>query len=88
MAIAAVLAITLDPAIRLILMRTDRFQFRRVARRSSKCSLSLESFTAKRTPDQPAAHAALYPVVRFVLNFKWLVIASAIAVVALTVPVY
>ena len=28
MAIAAVLAITLDPAIRLLLMRTDRFQFR------------------------------------------------------------
>ncbi len=89
MAIAAVLAITLDPAIRLILMRTDRFQFRPRWLAGAANAVFVGKFHSEENhPISRPLMRIYHPIVRFVLNFKWLVIAGAIAVVALTVPVY
>ncbi len=89
MAIAAVLAITLDPAIRLLLMRTKRFEFRPRFLASAANAVFVGKFhSEEKHPISRPLMRIYHPVVRFVLNFKWLVIAGAIAVVVLTVPIY
>ena len=89
MAIAAVLAITLDPALRLLLMRVDPFRFR--PRWVASIVNAICVGTIHREERHPISRPLMWlyqPVVRFVLNWKWLVITLAVLLVVATIPVY
>ncbi len=89
MAIAAVLAITLDPAIRLLLMRTNEFTFSpRWLSRVANVILVGKFHSEDKHPISRPLMRIYHPVVRFVLNHKWLVIFLAVVAVGATVPVY
>src|SRR3989441_1002493 len=89
MTIAAVLAITLAPAMFLVLMRTRRFEFRpRWFARVTNAVLVGRIHSEENHPISRPLMRIYHPVVRFVLNYKWLVIVGALLLVALTVPVY
>jgi Cu(I)/Ag(I) efflux system membrane protein CusA/SilA len=89
MLVAAVLAITLDPALRLLLTHLENFHFRpawlcRVANAMMVGRIHAED-------KHPISHFLIRwyePVVRWSLKRKWQVIAAAVALVFLTVPVY
>src|SRR2546426_7889603 len=88
-AIAAVLAITLDPAMRLLFMRTEEFTFspgwlRRVANAVLVGTIHGEDTHPVSRPLMRLYH----PLVELVLRFRWLTVALAVLVVAATVPVY
>src|SRR5688572_29872026 len=88
-AIAAVLAITLDPAIRLLLMRTKEFSFRpRWLARVTNAIVIGKIHNEENHPVSRPLMRLYHPVVRLALNLKWLVLLIAIAFVAVTVPVY
>jgi len=89
MAIAAVLAITLDPALRLLLMRTNPFTFRPrwVAAVVNAVAVGKIHNEEKHPISRPLMRV-YHPAVRFVLDWKWLVIALSALVVAATVPIY
>ncbi len=88
MAIAAVLAITLGPVMLILFTRVKDFEFRPrlLARVVNKFFVKIE----------PEEHSWLNrtlmriytPVLRLMLRLRWLVLAAAVAIVALTVPVY
>src|SRR5712671_3003717 len=89
MAIAAVLAITLDPAIRLLLMRTDRFQFR--PKWLSGITNAVLVGTIHSEENHPISRPMMrlyHPIVEFVLRRPGLVIATAVLVVLVTIPVF
>ena len=89
MIVAAVLAITLDPALRLLFFRKDRFRIR--PRWLSSVVNGVLVGTIHHEDKHPISRVLmrLYePVVRWTLRWKWGVIAGAVALVALTVPVY
>src|SRR5439155_15261301 len=89
MAIAAVLAITLVPAMFLLFMRTQAFQFRpRWLARAVNAVLVGRIHSEDNHPISRPLMRVYHPVVRFVLNHKWLVITAALLLVALTIPVY
>lgn len=89
MAIAAVLAITLDPALRLLFMRTEPFRFRpRGLAWLANAVLVGKIHDEEHHPISRPLMRLYHPVVRFVLNHKWLVIAAAGLIVALTIPIY
>jgi copper/silver efflux system protein len=89
MIVAAILAVTLDPALRMLLTRPRRFTFRP----AWLAGVSSWLFVGKiRSEDKHPISRVLMrvyePVVRWTLRRKWLVVATAALVVALTVPVY
>ncbi|MBI3939788.1 MAG: efflux RND transporter permease subunit, partial [Acidobacteria bacterium] len=89
MAIAAVLAITLDPALRLLFMRTDEFRFRpRWLARAVNAILVGKIHREENHPISRLLMRIYHPVVRFVLEHKWFVIAMATLMVLATIPVY
>jgi copper/silver efflux system protein len=89
MAIAAVLAITLDPALRLLFMRTDEFRFRpRWLARIVNAIAVGKIHSEERHPISRPLMRVYHPAVRFVLDHKWLVITLAVLMVAGTVPVF
>jgi copper/silver efflux system protein len=89
MAIAAVLAITLDPAMRLLFMRARPFEFRpRWLARVVNAVAVGKIHSEEKHPISRPLMAVYHPVVRFVLNWKWLVIALSILAVIGTIPVY
>src|SRR3989441_632192 len=89
MAIAAVLAITLGPALLLLFMRTKPFEFRpRWLARVTNAIFAGRFHSEETHPISRPLMRMYHPVVRFVLNHKWLVIAAAMLLVALTVPIY
>ena len=89
MAIAAVLAITLDPAMRLLFMRARPFEFRpRWLARIVNAVAVGKIHSEEKHPISRPLMAVYHPVVRLVLNWKWLVIALSILAVIGTVPVY
>src|SRR5207237_1502081 len=89
MAIAAVLAITLCPALLLLFMQTRPFEFRPRWLARATTAIFAGRFHSKEThPISRPLMRVYHPVVRFVLNHKWLVIAAAMLLVALTVPIY
>ncbi len=89
MGIAAFLAITLDPAIRLLFMRTEEFCFRpRWLARVTNAVLVGKIHNEENHPISRPLMRLYHPVVQFVLNHKWLVISLAAVTVAVTVPVY
>jgi copper/silver efflux system protein len=89
MLVAACLALTLDPALRLLLAGIKRFDFRpdwlcRIAN-------SLLLGTVTQEEDHPISRPMikLYePVVRWTLEWKWHVLAGALALIAITIPVF
>ncbi len=89
MAIAAVLAITLDPAIRLLFTHAREFVFRPVwLCRLVNAILVGKIHSEEKHPISRPLMRLYEPVVHFVLRHPYATIASALLVVALTVPVY
>src|SRR5271157_669197 len=89
MLVAALLAITLDPALRILLTRVDRFDFRPawlcwVANRLLVGDVKSED----RHPVSRRLIRVYEPVVRWTLRWRWAVIGGALAVVAITIPVF
>jgi Cu(I)/Ag(I) efflux system membrane protein CusA/SilA len=89
MLIAAGLAITLDPALRLWLTRLQAYAFRP----AWLCRLANMALVGKVHPEErhPISRVLtrLYePVVRWSLRWKWVVIGGAFALVLATIPVY
>jgi len=88
-AIAAVLAITLDPAMRLLFTRLEPFTFRPGWLRRVANAVLVGTIHGEDThPVSRPLMAALPSVVELVLRFRWLTVALAVLVVAATVPVY
>src|SRR5438876_616198 len=89
MMIAAVLAITLDPAIRLLFMKTREFRFR-----PKWCSWIANAVLVgkfhgeEKHPISRPLMRIYHPIVRVVLKFRWLVVIAALVVVLITIPVY
>jgi Cu(I)/Ag(I) efflux system membrane protein CusA/SilA len=89
MAIAAVLAITLDPAIRLLFMRTREFQFRpRWISRITNAILVGKIHSEEKHPISRPLMKFYHPIVRIALKLRWLVVLAALVVVLITIPVY
>src|SRR5215471_18989184 len=87
-AIAAVLAITLDPAIRLLLMRTREFSFRpRFAARIANAIVVGKIHNEEKHPISRPLMKIYHPIVRAALRVRWLVVLAALAVVLITIPV-
>jgi Cu(I)/Ag(I) efflux system membrane protein CusA/SilA len=89
MAIAALLAVTLDPALRMLLSRMDRFQFRpRPLAWLANATLVGTYHPEERHPVSRLMFRVYEPVCRFVLRWPRAVIAVAVAIVLSTVPIY
>src|SRR5262245_15670439 len=89
MAIAAVLAITLDPAIRLLFMRTREFRFRpRFVSWIANAILVGKIHSEEKHPMSRPLMKIYHPVVRVALKLRWLVVLAALLVVLATIPVY
>jgi len=85
--IAAVLAITLDPAVRLLFMRTEELRFRpRWVARLVNAVLVGKIHSEERHPISRPLMRLYHPIVRVVLKFRWVVILLAIAAVVLIDP--
>jgi Cu(I)/Ag(I) efflux system membrane protein CusA/SilA len=89
MVVAAVLAVTLDPALRLLLTRVERFRFRP----SWLCRVANAVLIGKiRSEDRHPVSRPLIrlyePVVRWTLRYRWLVIGAAFALIVVTIPVF
>ncbi len=89
MIIAAVLAITLDPAMRLLFTHMDNFQFRpRWLARIVNAVLVGKIHSEETHPISRILMRIYDPICRWSLRWKYVVIAGAIAMVAVTVPIY
>jgi Cu(I)/Ag(I) efflux system membrane protein CusA/SilA len=89
MAIAAVLAITLDPAVRLLFTQMREFAFRpRLLCRMVNAVIVGKIHSEEKHPISRFLMRAYQPVVEFVLRHQWATIISALIVVAVTVPVF
>ncbi len=89
MAIAAILAVTLDPAMRMLFARMDPFTFRPKILARLFTGLAVGRYYAEeRHPISRAIHAVYEPACRAVLRFPRTTIALALAAVAASVPVY
>jgi Cu(I)/Ag(I) efflux system membrane protein CusA/SilA len=89
MVIAALLAITLDPAMRLLLTRVKDFSFR--PRWLSRAASALLVGKIRSEEDHPISRPLMkvyQPVVEFSLDHKWVPITVALLLMAVTVPVY
>ncbi len=89
MVIAAVLAITLDPAVRLLFTHMKDFRFRpRWLSRLTNAILVGKIHSEEKHPISRPLMRIYHPVVEFVLRHPWATVGSAVLVVALTVPVF
>ncbi|MBS1806643.1 MAG: efflux RND transporter permease subunit [Acidobacteria bacterium] len=89
MAIAALLAITLDPAIRLLFTRMDDFKFRpRWLAKIVNAILVGKIHSEESHPISRPLMKLYHPVCNLVLRFKWLTVGAAVLIVAVTIPVY
>jgi Cu(I)/Ag(I) efflux system membrane protein CusA/SilA len=89
MLVAAILAVTLDPALRVLLTRAEPFFFRpRWLCRALNSVLIGEVRSEDRHPISRGLIRVYDPVVRWTLRWKWLVIGGAVAVMILTIPVF
>ena len=89
MVVAAVLAITLDPALRMLLTRVDPYEFRPVW----LCRLVNKVWVGKirQEKDHPISRFLMRvysPVAAWALRRKWWVIAGALVLILATVPVF
>ena len=89
MIIAAVLAITLDPAMRLLFTHMQDFRFRpRWLARVVSAVLVGKIHSEENHPISRILIRVYQPVAAWSLRWKWVVLAGATAVVLVTVPVY
>jgi Cu(I)/Ag(I) efflux system membrane protein CusA/SilA len=89
MVAAAILAITLDPALRLLLTRVERFTFRPQWLCRVTNALLVGKVRSEDTHPLSRRLIRVYePVVRWTLRWRWLVIGAALAVVIVTIPVF
>ncbi len=89
MAIAAVLAITLDPAIRLLFTRMDNFKFRpKWLARIVNWLLVGKIHSEDKHPISRPLMKLYHPIVEFVLQHKWKTIAVAVIAMVATIPVF
>ena len=89
MAIAAVLAITLVPAIVHVLIRTKEFQFRpRFLSKVVNALLVGKIHSEEKHPISRPLMKLYHPVVEFVLRHQWSTIIGAVLIVLLTVPIF
>ncbi|MET0153347.1 MAG: CusA/CzcA family heavy metal efflux RND transporter [Candidatus Binatia bacterium] len=89
MAIAAVLAITLTPALLLLLLRPGRFRFRPAwLCRMANAVLIGTIHDEENHPISRPLMRAYHPLIQAVLHFRWLTVGLAVLVVAVTVPIY
>ncbi len=88
MALAAVLAITLDPALRLLFTHVKEFTFR--PRFLARALNTVFVGRIHREEDHPVSrrlHRMYMPAARFVLRRPWFVIAAAVVLMLATVPI-
>jgi len=89
MIIAALLAITLDPAMRLIMTHVENFNFRPKWLAGIVNAIFVGKIhSEEKHPISRPLMKIYHPVVEFVLEHKWLTIGTAILAMAVTVPVY
>jgi Cu(I)/Ag(I) efflux system membrane protein CusA/SilA len=89
MIIAAVLAITLDPAMRLLFTHMKNYEFRpRWLARVTNAVLVGTIHSEETHPISKILIRLYAPVCELALRWKWLVIAGAVALVIVTVPVF
>jgi copper/silver efflux system protein len=89
MIVAAVLAITLDPAMRILLTRLKPFTIRpRLVARLATALFAGKIQGEERNPISRVLIAAYRPVCALALRWKYAVIVGAVALVAATVPVF
>lgn len=89
MIVAAVLAVTLDPAMRLWFTHMQNFSFRpRWLARVTNAVLVGKIHSEEHHPISRILIRIYEPVCAWSLRWKWLVIAGAVGLVAITVPVY
>ena len=89
MIVAAFLAITLDPALRLLFTRLKKFDFRPVwLCRVANTTLVGEIHSEDTHPISRVLGRLYEPVVRWSLRWKWTVIGVAVALSVVTVPVF
>jgi Cu(I)/Ag(I) efflux system membrane protein CusA/SilA len=89
MALAAVLAVTLDPAMRMVFTRLDPFRFRpRWLAAAANAVAVGRYYPEERHPISRALFAVYEPACRWVLRHRRLTVALALVLVASTVPVY
>jgi Cu(I)/Ag(I) efflux system membrane protein CusA/SilA len=89
MAIAAVLAITLDPAMRLLFTHANSFNFRpRFLARMVNAVLVGKIHSEEKHPISHLLMKVYHPVAEMALRFRWAVIPAAVAIVVVTVPVF
>jgi Cu(I)/Ag(I) efflux system membrane protein CusA/SilA len=86
---AAALAITLDPALRVLLTRVKRFDFHP----AWVCRLTNALLVGRIRPEEknPISNVLMRiyePAVRWTLRSKWIVLAGAALLIAVTVPVF
>jgi Cu(I)/Ag(I) efflux system membrane protein CusA/SilA len=89
MAIAAVLAITLDPAIRLLFTHMDPYKFKP----KFLCSIVNALLVGKIHSEEnhPISRPLMkiyHPVCEFVLKFRWATLIAAVLLVIVTYPIY
>ncbi len=89
MIVAAVLAITLDPAMRLLFTHMHSFSFRpRWLARTATAVLVGKIHPEEKHPISRVLIRWYEPVCAWALRWKWTVLASAVAVTVATIPVY
>jgi copper/silver efflux system protein len=89
MAIAAILAITLGPAVALLVIRQKKFEFRpHWLAVVINAVLVGKIHSEEKHPISRPMMRIYHPVVEFALEYKWTIVIAAILVVVLTVPVF
>jgi Cu(I)/Ag(I) efflux system membrane protein CusA/SilA len=89
MALAALLAVTLDPAMRMLFARADPFVFRPRWLASLCTTLAVGSYFAEeKHPISRAIFRGYEPVCRFTLKHPKAIVLAAVAVLGVSVPVY
>ena len=89
MAIAAVLAITLDPAIRLLFTHMDPYRFKpKFLCRIINALLVGKIHSEESHPISRPLMKIYHPVCEFVLKFRWATVIVAVLIVIATYPIY
>ena len=89
MGIAAFLAITLDPAIRLLFTHMDPYKFKpRFVARIVNAVLVGKIHSEETHPISRPLMKIYHPICELVLRFKWITVGLAILVVVLTIPIF
>ena len=89
MIIAAVLAITLDPAMRLLFTHMKNYDFRpRWLARATNAILVGKIHSEENHPISRILIRIYHPIAEWSLRWKWFVIGAAVLLVAVTVPVF